>query len=228
MAKKDKGRRGSPRPQEVEKIKWDFIENDVVVIEREIKILCLDLIKNIHDIGLRLDKLKKHLSHGEYKRTIEKKFLFSYSSALNYRNVGVNFDSAEEAALFDCRTLYEIAKPSVTPELRRVIIDDAKRGGKWNVKKVKEALGQVKKITEHSSEEDCPSDTTEASVSPFVYAVKSVKDMISTAVLFTNGLEWPEEPTVEEHQLMDSILPELKVLVQAFRAAPKKSNRCTF
>lgn len=204
---------------------WATIESEVRLIEQEIRSLWKVKVKSVFEIGVKLLELKKHMDRGEYKRTIKVNLPFSYSSAMNYRNVAEHFDSAEDAALFDSRTLYEIAKSKVTPELREVIINDAKQGGKWDVRKVKEAAGTMNLVEKHAAEDKGTTSCSEFNASPFQNTVQSVKNMVSVAVLLTKGMEWPEELTSEDHKVLDSILSEVKELAQFFRSAHKRSNR---
>lgn len=207
------------------------MDSPVTILEREIVSLWKSKVENVWEIGKRLILLKDRLDVGhkktkrDFKRTVEQKLPFSYSTAISYKNVAERFESPEDAALFDSKAMYALASSKYPPDLREFIIEDARKGRPYTLKDIKCAR-EFDGIQEAASQEEV--DPESISQSEVEQAVVRVKLALLEAVNITKAIQWEEEPSPAVIKKMDEIKPIIEKLAWEFRSVPKKSNRRTF
>ncbi|GAB7023806.1 hypothetical protein [Salidesulfovibrio brasiliensis] len=212
---------------------WKLEEPEYVKLRREIVSLSGKKAECIIDIGIRLNKMKKLVSHGEFQATIDEFFPFSYSTANDYGNVARNIKSAEIAALFEAKALYALARPNFPAELREEIIDKALGGEKFTYQEIvfKRQCAQdspePKEVSDESWEPNLDQSYEDDGLS-YQLGIQDIWQSLTTIVGEVKDLDWPEEPTKEDYDWIDSIFRLLRKLSREFGPVPSKVRRSDF
>lgn len=179
--------------------------------------------------------MKKLVSHGEFQKTIDEYFSFSYSTANDYGNVARNIKSAEIAALFEAKALYALARPNFPAELREEIIDRALGGVKFTYQAIvfERRFAQDSPASKDVSDESWAFNVDQSyddddDDSSYQLALQDIWQSLTTIVGEVKDMDWPEEPTKEDCKWIDSIFRLLRKLSREFLPVPSKVRRSDF
>jgi Protein of unknown function (DUF3102) len=116
-----------------------------VVAEHAEKIRCLGkrVVADVIEIGRRLTECKKLLGHGNWGAWLDREFGWSDRQALNFMRVYELAESKSENFSdlhLPVSVLYLLAAPSTPPEVRKEVIEQAKRGEKLTHRKTIERV----------------------------------------------------------------------------------------
>jgi len=118
---------------------------DPVVTKHAEAIRCLGkrIVADVIEIGRRLTECKKVLGHGNWGVWLDREFEWSDRQALNFMRVYELAESKSENFSdlhLPVSVLYLLAEPSTSPEVRKEIIEQAKRGEKLTHRKTIERV----------------------------------------------------------------------------------------
>ena len=118
---------------------------DPVVTKHAEAIRCLGkrIVADVIEIGRRLTECKKVLGHGNWGVWLDREFGWSDRQALNFMRVYELAESKSENFSdlhLPVSVLYLLAAPSTSPEMRKEIIERAKRGEKLTHRKTIERV----------------------------------------------------------------------------------------
>ena len=118
---------------------------DPVVTKHAEAIRCLGkrIVADVIEIGRRLTECKKVLGHGNWGVWLDREFGWSDRQALNFMRVYELAESKSENFSdlhLPVSVLYLLAAPSTSPEMRKEIVERAKRGEKLTHRKTIERV----------------------------------------------------------------------------------------
>jgi hypothetical protein len=97
-------------------------------------------------IGQELLAVKKDLEHGQFLLWLQAEFRWSQRAAYNFMSVAERFELATVANLpIQPSAAYLLAGPTVSDEVRQVVIEKARAGDEINTAVVKEVIAEAKK-----------------------------------------------------------------------------------
>lgn len=184
-------------------------------IEEDLMGMWRSKVELAFEMGLKLHDFKGALSGG-FKKAVNERLPFSYSTAISYMNVAERFKSAEEAALFDSKVMYAMATSQFPWRVRDEMVSKAKDGEIVTIEEVREARDEYKERREAASGIDDDTEVIEFKKTQCVEMMEHVKDSLEGIVSEVESTPWPEELSITEKGHQYTIWTLLERLAEVF------------
>lgn len=147
-------------------------------------------VEQVYNMGWKLHDLRG-VTSCNFEETVEESLPFSYSTACNYMNVALRFNSAADAALFDSKVMYAMATKSFPERVRRNMISRAKEGNTVTLKEVCDARDQVRREAACWAGED--SGPIEFEKTPYMELLERIRASLEDITAEVEEFPLPEE-----------------------------------
>jgi hypothetical protein len=128
---------------EADRLKTQWLDQEADAI----RALGSTLVRNILDIGKRLNKVRDALNHGEWQGWLEREFQWSDRTARRYMLAAATFADtpakSDTVSVFDrieVSALHRLAKPSTPEAARRIAVERAQLGERITAAKATEIV----------------------------------------------------------------------------------------